>query len=749
MQGWLGEEGLATTLLVILTQQAIACDAEDSAAGLPSATIWGLARSAQAENPRRIMLVDLDDQDCSVRAIPAAIDAGEPQIAVRNGVLRVPRLMPARPAGLTPPGTPAWHLAMESPGNLDTLVLTSLHDQDRPLAAGEVRVAVRAAGLCHRDALVSLGRYPKPAGSLGCEIAGVVLETGRDVTSCKAGDRVMGLAEGAIGPIAVTDHRCLTRIPDGWSFTEAATVPVAFLTAYYGLKCRASLKPGQKAVTRTIAAGTVMAATQLATCLGVEMLMAGSSQLQPSEADAVVDWLDLAELPPGQIAAMLAELQEMFARGDLSPLPCRAWDVRLAREAFRLLWDTSQAAKIVLTVPTSPDPLGTFLITGGTGALGGILARHLMAKYNARHLLLLSRQGDQAPGAHELACELRAGNAEVTIATCDVSDPEALRRVIDAIPAEHPLTYVAHAAGELADGTIARMSPRRLGTVLAAKVEGAWNLYQATRHADLSALVLFSSAAATWGLPGQGNYAAGNAFLDSLAADLRARGVPASALAWGTWAVCSGMADITPADEARLSRSEGLLPLDPEHALSLYDQAIGDCDAHLLLARLNLAALRDQAADGLLRPLLSALVPDGELASEGHSDAATGAHRLGVDGLGAHGLGVEGLGVEGLGADGLGVDGTLARLDSAEAVLDLVLAQTALVLDHPTGNAIDIRRSFHNLGVDSLTSLELSHRLSTHTGMTLPKSITSDYPTAADLATQLWERLQASATASV
>ncbi|WP_446035244.1 polyketide synthase dehydratase domain-containing protein, partial [Streptomyces olivaceus] len=236
-----------------------------------AAAVWGLVRSAQSEHPGRIVLAALDD-DASRDALPAALATGEPQLAVRAGRASTPRLTRTVPADTlaAPAGAGAWHLDTAVTGTLEGLVLRPAPEVREPLAEGQVRIAVRAAGLNFRDVLIALDMYPGSA-HFGGEGAGVVLETGPGVVSLKPGDRVMGLLRNGFGPEALADHRHLVRMPSDWTFEEAASVPIVFTTAYYGLFDRAGLRAGESVLVHAAAGGVGMAAVQLARHAGAEV----------------------------------------------------------------------------------------------------------------------------------------------------------------------------------------------------------------------------------------------------------------------------------------------------------------------------------------------------------------------------------------------------------------------------------------------------------------------------------------------
>jgi len=277
VQDWLAGERLEAARLVVVTRGAVAAWPGEDVADLPGAAARGLIRSAQAENPGRIILADLPlavtAEDMAVLA--AAAGSGEPELAIRGAAAYGRRL--ARPAGglVPPPGGGPWRLAAGPGGTLDDLVLVGCPQAAGPLGAGRVRVAVRAAGVNFRDVLIALDMYPD-AVLLGGEIAGVVLEAGPGVTGLAAGDRVLGLAEGGFGPVAVTDARLLARMPEGWSFARAAAVPVAFVTAWHALADLAGARAGQRLLVHAAAGGAGTAAVAIARHLGLEVYATAS-----------------------------------------------------------------------------------------------------------------------------------------------------------------------------------------------------------------------------------------------------------------------------------------------------------------------------------------------------------------------------------------------------------------------------------------------------------------------------------------
>ncbi|MFJ9245613.1 type I polyketide synthase [Streptomyces sp. NPDC101776] len=362
------------------------------------------------------------------------------------------------------------------------------------------------------------------------------------------------------------------------------------------------------------------------------------------------------------------------------------------------------------------NPDGTVLITGGTGTLGALLARHLVTRRGVRHLVLTSRSGATAPGATELRAELAESGADVTIAAADTADRDALAAVLDAIPGDHPLTAVVHTAGVVDDGVTTALTPERLDTVLRPKADGAWHLHELTAHLPLDAFVLYSSVAGVLGSPGQGSYAAANTFLDALAAHRHALGLPAQSLAWGQWAGPSGITGhLGAADLARLARL-GVRALGDAEGLALFDAAEAAGGALLVPSPFDAEAVRASGAS-VSAPLRGLVRQTRGTVRRSAASAITSKTGL---------------------AERLAALPDAAARDAA--LLDLVRGETATVLATAPA-AIGVRKAFTGLGVDSLTAVELRNRLGAVTGLTLSAALVFDHPTPAEVAAHLRERL--------
>ncbi|MER5556560.1 SDR family NAD(P)-dependent oxidoreductase, partial [Streptomyces sp. NPDC002793] len=367
----------------------------------------------------------------------------------------------------------------------------------------------------------------------------------------------------------------------------------------------------------------------------------------------------------------------------------------------------------------APVDHGTVLVTGGTGVLGGLVARHLVTEHGARDLLLVSRSGPDAPGASELVTELAESGAHARAVACDVADRDALAALLAAVPADRPLTGVVHAAGIVDDGVVTALTPQRLDAVLDAKAASALHLDALV--GDVPLFVLFSSASATFGSAGQAGYAAANAVLDAVAH----RRPGAVSVGWGLWAETSGIsAGLDGTDRARITRAGAALATD--EALAVLDIVRTGDTPHLVALRLNLPELRealdrDPAATvpPLLRGLVTRRVRPG--AARALPDAATPlAERLAA----------------------------LGESERAEFLADLIRTEVAGVLGHAAADLVEDHKPFKDLGFDSLTSVELRNRLGAVTGLRLPATLVFDHPTPQALVAHLLPTLTGTDTAA-
>ncbi|MFH8411499.1 type I polyketide synthase, partial [Streptomyces sp. NPDC018019] len=512
-----------------------------------------------------------------------------------------------------------------------------------------------------------------------------------------ADGEVTSVTLGADGPAALADVPDLVVVPVSGAGAEAPD-------AVHELTARVLELMQEWLAEERFAASRLVFVTRGAPS-GEDLAAAAVWGLVGSAQSENPDRFVLVDAPDPALPDLLPRLPGLLATGD-AQFVVRDGTVHVGRLA------RTAAPHDGTPRPATWDPDGTTLITGGTGGLGGLLARHLVAERGARHLVLASRSGEAAPGAAELRAELTALGADVTVAACDTADRAALGRLLDSLA--HPLTAVVHAAGVLDDGVVTSLTAERLSGVLRPKVDAAWHLHDLTRGMDLAAFVVFSSVSGVIGGAGQGNYAAGNVFLDALARHRAARGLPAQSLAWGAWAQSSGMTGtLSEADLRRISAT-GVPPLTAEQGVALFDAATATDEPFLVAVGPVATGTRVR---GTVPPVLRGLIKGARRtaasATAGAEAAATLARRL-----------------------------REARAEDRTRLLtDLVRTEAAAVLGHASAQAVDARRGFHDLGFDSLTAVELRNRLSTATGLRLTATLVFDYPSPTALAEHLVPRL--------
>ena len=356
------------------------------------------------------------------------------------------------------------------------------------------------------------------------------------------------------------------------------------------------------------------------------------------------------------------------------------------------------------------------MITGGTGVLGAVVAAHVVGLWQVRRLLLVSRRGLEAPGARELVGRLGELGARVSVVAGDVSDPVVVEEVLGRVDPAHPLTGVVHAAGVLDDAVVTSQTPETLARVWAAKATAAANLHTATKDLRLAMFVMFSSAAATLGSPGQANYAAANAYCDALAAHRHAQGLPALSIAWGLWHTTSDMTGhLNHTDHARMRRA-GVGVLTTERGLALFDAARRQRRCAVVAAELDPGLISGDGVPAVLRK------PSGRVPRRTAARTA----REGT------------------------LSSRLAGLDAParlELVTEVVRECVAVVLAHSSPAAVRVGAAFKDLGFDSLTAVVLRNRLSEVSGLRLPATLVFDHPTPHALAEHLVRRLAGASAA--
>lgn len=760
--------------------------------------VWGLARAIRGEFPElRCTSLDLDarhprhsggatDADSGNLqgagagwVVAEALATGEDhEVALRDGERWVARLglgeletLEAGPAG-------PYTLVHDSPGTLDRFVLRPR--ELNPPGPGEVMVQVLAAGMNFRDVLTALGAYPGEA-RIGHECCGRVVAVGDGVIDLSEGDRVLVFWPGCFGSHVTAPRSFVLPAPRGMDPVAAATIPVVFGTAHHALHGLGELREGMSILIHSGAGGVGMAALELARRGGAviyatagsdekramlrelgaagvfdsrspsfeaglqeategegvdlvlnsligEMIPAGlrclrtggmfielgkREILSPSQVEAVrsdvryvaFDLREEAESDPGLLPGIFQELIPLFENGTLRPLPVRGVRMDEAASAFRRMARAEHVGKLVLLPGGNAGALrrqGWMVVTGGQGSLGLATARWLALR-GARHIALLGR-GDLRPEVAPALEELAATGAVVRLVQVDVSVEGELTAALERLREEGlPITGVFHSAGVLDDALLPQLDPGRLARVLAPKVRGGWNLHRATLDDPLGWFVLYSAAGPVLNGAGQGNYAAANGFLDALATHRRGLGLPAVSVLWGPWAGEGMAAGLSEGQEARWRRL-GLEWWTPETGTAVLDQLLGPLPEQILALRLTRRSRGPEES--------------GASAVPGSGEARGLAERLG----------------------GLPPHRRLSEL--REEVQGCVT--TILGREDPVPVDVPLR----DLGLDSLSAIEVRNHLAVAMGQSLPATLAFDHPTVEAISVHLLGRLGLDAGAS-
>ncbi|AKT40701.1 type I polyketide synthase [Chondromyces crocatus] len=803
--------------LWLVTRGVHRVGASDRDVSIAQAPLWGLARTIAYEHPE----LDCTRIDLAAQPTPGEADAllqellastrDEEEIALRLDGRFAARLQRRAPEASATVDTPtlvpaadlAFRLESDQPGVLDRLALRTT--ERRPPGPGEVEIRIQAAGMNFRDVLLALGALPNanPDEPLpfGGECAGVVVAVGEGVTHLQPGQEVVAVARGTMGSFVTTPATLVLPKPARLTPEEAATLPIAHLSAYYALAHVARLAPGERILIHAATGGVGLAAVQWARHVGAEIFATASSPekhahlralgvqhisdsrslrfvqdiqawtqgegvdvvlnslsgdfipkslellrdhgrfielgmrdyvanaqlgLRPflrNLSFALVDLMDMSRKRPERVRALFEEMLALVEQGALQPLPHTAFPIAAHGDAFQHMVNARHIGKIVVTLDSPTVPVrpaahpafavradATYLITGGLGGLGLSLARWLVTS-GARHLALLGRSAPTTTAQHDALAELRALGATVLTEAVDVADRGALAatfaRIAERMPA---LRGVIHAAGVLDDRLLTAQDLESFRKVMAPKIAGAWNLHELTKALPLDAFVLYSSAASLLGSPGQGNYAAANAFLDALAHHRRALGLPALSVNWGAFSEV-GLAASQDNRGSRLAQRgmRGLSPAEGNDALGHLLAVGGDQLGVLALDVRQWIEFYPQAASS---PLLSDLARD---ATRGKPRG--GGRSAVLDALHA--------------APSEARPGLLEQFlrDQVGQVLQLEPAR------------IERHAPFKGLGIDSLTGLELRNRIEAGLRLTLSATLVWTYPTIATLTEHLGSKI--------
>ncbi len=792
--------------LWLVTQGAQPVETETDVVSIAQAPLWGMGRSIDHEHPElHCSRVDLpfEERPEHLEALVEELlaDARDTDVALRGAQRYVTRLARFedgdRVAVAARPGAgSSFRMEYSRPGvldDIDTRVVAR-----RSPGPEEVEIQVHATGLNFIDVMRALGVYPGQEGGptqVGVECSGVVTAVGADVQDVRVGDAVIALAAEGVGSYVTTPACLVTPKPVQLSFTEAASIPIAYLTAYYALHEQARLRRGESVLIHSAAGGVGLAAVEVARWLNATVLTTAGTpekrdhlhrlgiehvfdsrslgfadevlaatgdegvdvvlnsltgeaishslealspygrfleigktdiygqgrlrlwQLRNNASYIVIDLAQLIADRPAYVGALLRDIVAHLEQGAFRPLPVRAFPAAKTATALRTLSQGRQIGKVVVSVqggeqpavpdeqlPEQFDPEATYLITGGLGGIGRAAAAWMIAR-GAKHLVLLGRGLASEAGQRAIE-DLRREGGEVVYARGDVAQADQVASALDSIRATMPpLRGVVHAAGILDDGILARLDDRRLHEVMAPKLEGAWNLHLLTQDATLDFFVLFSSAAALLGSPGQAHYAAGNAFLDALAWYRRAEGRPALSINWGPWAEVGLVSE--PEQQRNLHR-HGMIPIPVADGVQTLSRLLRSSATQVAVLRLDPARWRSEQrpAPSLIADLLGAPA-DG--------DAPTRHDTL---------------------------RDALLRVDKGErrTQLESYLREQAAGKLGLAPSRLDVESPLPQLGVDSLVAVELRAQIERDLGIVVPVVRLLDSPSVAGLAAWLVEQ---------
>ena len=751
--------------------------------------LWGMAKGIDLEFPDwQCTRIDLDAKDSSESQAGhlvgelLASESLENEIAYRGGTRYAARLNRYVPRPAAVEQDEAVTLLGSTTGVLDDI---SLHPVPRRSPGqGEVEIRVVASGLNFRDVMNALAMRSDPE-PLGGECSGRIVAVGEGVQGFQVGDEVIAIAGGSFSSHVTVDTNFVVHKPALLNFDEAATMPLAFMTADYALTDLAQLRKGQRVLIHAASGGVGLSAVQLALRAGAEIIgtagndekraylrsigvqhvlnsrtldfarqikeitlgegvdvilnsLAGEfipaslsvlaehgtfleigkrdiwsgeqvAQIKPHARYHVIDLSRFVTEDPQLLQSLLHRTMNAVPNGNLKPLRFQTFPLEQAVDAFRLMAQAKHIGKIVLTqrdmnrMPIYAN--ASYLITGGLTGLGLLTAQHLV-KHGARNLVLMGRR-EASVTAQQAIASMKESGVSVNIVQADVSQTEDVKRVLDWIKTEMPpLRGIIHSAGILDDGILLQQHWQRFIDVMAPKVNGAWNLHRLTRGLPLDFLVLYSSAASVFGSAGQANHSAANMYMDVLARSRQQLGLPALTINWGGWSEV-GIAAERQVEKRAVQKGIGMIP--PQVGLRLLDQAMRENVTQIVIAPVNWNEFKRQPIFAGKQAWISSM-------EHAHSPVRN-SHKMNLSAGESFSL--------------------FDRLESVPANQKRELLQSFVeehvrkVLGMSAGDPIDPRQPLEELGLDSLTAVELRNILSSHLNLqrSLPATLVFDYPT--------------------
>jgi len=791
--------------LWLCTRGAQKVQESDTTVSPIAATVRGLGKVVALEHPElgciRIDLAPAGGGD-EIDTLLAALRAtdGEDQVALRAGRRWGARLKraildsaSAHPAALFA-GLP-YQLTFAERGSIENLKLERT-SRSRP-AQGEVEIRVHATALNFRDVMNVMDLYPGDPGPLGVECSGTIVAVGEGVSEFVVGDAVVAIAPGSFSAYVTTSAELVARKPAHLSFAEAATIPVAFLTADITLNRLAKIHAGDRVLIHAAAGGVGLAAVALAKRVGAEIFATAGSpekrallkslgvahvldsrsasfaseimkitgergvdvvlnslagdlldrtfdviarngrfleigkrgiwepervrKLDRNIQYFVVDWGEDARANPARIGTRLRPLMAEFDRGELQPLPSRIFPLTEAKAAFRFMAHGYHTGKLILdhqemwnggSAPSAPlvTPQGTYLITGGLRGLGLMTAEWLVEK-GARHLVLTGRSEPGAESAQVIRA-LESKGARVRVAQADVSDKEAIARLLTDVRATMPpLRGVVHSALVLDDGILLQQNWSRFGTVFAAKVTGSLLLDQLTASDPLDFFVMYSSMAATLGAPGQGNYVAANSFMTGLAFARQLAGRPALSVDWGAW---SGRGLAVDLGINERTEQTGLGVIDPRGGFAALEAVLRSKRASVMVCPADWPKLLSTLARGeRISPFFNDVV---KTASTGRQSRSLRNESAPSSTPAEAGLLQEQL-------------AAAAPAHRRALVVEQIRRDAGRVLGLKNLELLPNNKPLNDLGLDSVMAVELRNAIRAAVGRNLPATLLFDYPT--------------------